>query len=482
MSRVIDSQGSARAEHMKNYTLSTDHIQKLDKKFYHITQASPLEEPTLVSVNREFAKQLGFTKEQLSSDEFLGFLNGSYILNGSIPHANAYSGHQFGYFVPNLGDGRALNLGSACGYHLQLKGAGRTKFSREGDGRAVLRSSIREYLASEAMQGLGIDTTRAVAIISSDTSVQRERVEPGSIVLRASKSWVRFGSFEFAYLGSDKVHHVKTLADFVIEESYPFLKDSKNPYEELFFAIADNTLETVAKWQSVGFMHGVMNTDNMSAAGFTIDYGPYAFMEEFDKAFICNTSDHEGRYSFENQPYVAQWNLEALSHAFSVIADKAIIQAYVNSFMRRFRRRYYELMAKKLGLSTVVEDDSTLILDMLTHMQLNRIDYTKFLSDLSFGKIDERMPNEWIERYVKRLEEEGAQEQERMAQMQKLNPRYVLKNYILNDVIEKVQEGEHQYVDLLLQIARNPYEHHEEYESYICNVKKESNIRCSCSS
>lgn len=268
---------------MKNIQLHCDIFKNLSQKSYQKVTPMPLSNPKRVSINTLLAKQIGFDETTLDSKEFIDFINGTYIAKGSIPFGKAYSGHQFGYFVPNLGDGRAIHLGVKNNYHLQLKGAGITPYSRDGDGRAVLRSSIREYLMSEAMYGLGIATTRAVGIISSDTKVLRSyEQEPGSIVLRASSSWIRFGSFEYASFVSRSKEEIKTLADIVIQESYPHLQNSQNRYEELYFAVVDKTIDLIAKWQSIGFMHGVLNTDNMSIDGLTIDYGPYAMMEEFD--------------------------------------------------------------------------------------------------------------------------------------------------------------------------------------------------------
>lgn len=467
---------------MRDLSLETSHLEMLDRRFYELRSATPLANAVLVSANRALACEMGLGQEQLACESFVRWLNGELVLEGSKPHANAYSGHQFGYFVPNLGDGRALNLGRLGRWHLQLKGAGRTAFSRDGDGRAVLRSSIREYLACELMHSLGIATTRALGLITSDTKVYRERIERGAIVMRASSSWVRFGSFEFAYLGEHKERHVKMLADFVLEQSYSHLKEAQNPYEELFFAVCDRSLEMVARWQSVGFMHGVMNTDNMSIEGLSIDYGPYAFMEAYERKFVCNTSDYEGRYSFENQPYIVQWNLAALAHAFGAICDIELLKGYVNTFIGRYKKRYYELMCEKLGLEAACEDDASLILSLLESLELNEIDYTDFFAQLSHAKFHERVSQECREAYEKRLAKESTTHEERLAKMQRINPRYVLKNYILEDAISHAERLDFSKVNLLLNIAQNPYEQNEAYEAYAVSVPKRTNIRCSCSS
>jgi uncharacterized protein YdiU (UPF0061 family) len=475
---------------MKRLTLTTDFL-ALASKFYTVSSSIPLENPKLASVNVALAKELGLSEQALTSREFVEFMNGTFQAKGSIPHAMAYAGHQFGYFVPNLGDGRALNLGKLHNCHLQLKGAGKTAYSRDADGRAVLRSSIREYLMSEAMHALGIPTTRALGILSSDTSVFREREERGSIVLRAASSWIRFGSFEFSYLGQHKKESVTLLADFVLQESYPHLKEQQNCYTELFFEVVDKTIELIAHWQSVGFMHGVMNTDNMSIAGLTLDYGPFAFMERFDKSKVCNTSDYDGRYSFENQPFMAQWNLLMLAKAFSPIAEQKHLEEYANLFMTKYKKRYLQLMSQKLGLDTKEEGDGALVAELLSVLQKYEIDYTPFFYKLSHARFDEIIATNaeapelkaWLEKYEKRVLNQELQERERLERMQKINPKYVLKNSMLQEVIELAEQGDFSLLESMLQIAQNPFAEHKEFERYALSLPKElSEIRCSCSS
>jgi serine/tyrosine/threonine adenylyltransferase len=471
---------------MTQLSLDSSILKKLHSKFYTTLEANPLINPKLVSINTTLAKKLGFDHKQLDSQEFVKFLNGEYLLNGSKPYAFAYSGHQFGYFVPNLGDGRALNLGKLQNYHLQLKGSGITPYSRDGDGRAVLRSSIREYLISEAMHRLGIPTTRALALITSDTKVLREYShEQGAIVLRASPSWIRFGSFEYAYMGKDKETSLINLANHLIDEGYPELEQQNNKYEELYFKIVDRTIELLALWQSVGFMHGVMNTDNMSALGLTIDYGPYAMMEEFDKGFICNLSDHEGRYSFENQPFIAQWNLSVLAKVLSPIADHKLMESYNDSFIGKFKKRYFSIMKEKLGLYNKNIADKKLILQLFNAMQDDKIDYTSFFYKLSKGLYDSfNSPNisKWLEKYKLRLELEELPKSTRFERMLKLNPKYILRNYMLQDAIDAAENGNFTLVNDLLEIVHNPYREFSKYEHY---TKPKSNfkpLKCSCSS
>jgi serine/tyrosine/threonine adenylyltransferase len=472
---------------MKHLQADTSFLETLHLDFYSLQSAKPLIEPQLVSINKKLCNELGFTQKELESDQFLDFINGKYILEGTTPYSSAYSGHQFGYFVPNLGDGRALNLGKLNNYHLQLKGSGTTPYSRHGDGRAVLRSSIREYLISEAIYGLGIPTTRAAAIITSKTKVMRNyEQEPGSIVLRASTSWIRFGTFEFAYLDkNDKKTKLQNLADYVIKQSYPEIAESTNRYEELYFAIVDNTIELIAKWQSIGFMHGVMNTDNMSIEGLTIDYGPYAFMEEFDKSFICNLSDHEGRYSFENQPFIAQWNLSVLAKVLSPIADHKLMESYTDGFIGRYKKRYLEIMKEKLGLYNKEIDDTSLILRLFSAMQIDGTDYTSFFYKLSHGLYDSFKTHnikEWLTIYQRRLESETISSDERKKKMLQTNPKYILRNYMLQDAIDAAEKGDYTLVNDFLEIAHNPYGDFLQYEHY-CQPKPDFQpLKCSCSS
>ena len=466
---------------MQNLTLDSTILNRLPKRFYSKVSAQPLSNPKIVAINERLQDELSLTYSNI--DDFVAFINSQFIAKGSVPYSLAYSGHQFGYFVPNLGDGRALNLGKLDNYHLQLKGSGITPYSRMGDGRAILSSSIREFLISEAMYHLQIPTTRALAMITSDTDVYRDRsIEDGSIVLRASSSWIRFGSFEFAYLGDNREANLITLADLVIEESYPHLVDTPNRYEQLYYEVVDKTVEMIALWQSVGFMHGVMNTDNMSIEGLTIDYGPFAFMEKFDRKFICNLSDYEGRYSFENQPFIAQWNLLALAKVLSPIADYEKLVRYANSFIGKFKINYFGIMSQKLGLQTPQQSDKKLISSLLNAMESEEIDYSSFFYNLSIDNFDYRTPKmlEWNSLYQERLKLETISQDKRLEKMREINPKYILRNYMLEDAIIKAREGDYSLVEDLLLIAQNPFDEHKKFEKYL--KPSMANIKCSCSS
>jgi uncharacterized protein YdiU (UPF0061 family) len=309
--------------------------------------------------------------------------------------------------------------------------------------------------------------------------------EPCAIVMRASKSWIRFGTFEFAYMGQKKEERLKQLADFVINESYPHLKDEKNRYEELYFSIVDKTIELIALWQSIGFMHGVMNTDNMSIAGLTIDYGPYAFMEEFDQDFICNLSDKEGRYSFSNQPFIAYWNLSVLAKVLSPIANHELMNNYNDMFIKRFKKRYFKIIKNKLGLYNNDINDTSLILRMFSALQAENIDYNSFFYKLSCGDfsfITTHQLKKWLELYEKRLEDENITFEERKEKMLKINPKYILRNYMIQDAIDAAQNGDFTLVNDFLKIAQNPFDEHLKYEHYTKPKPEFEPLKCSCSS
>jgi uncharacterized protein YdiU (UPF0061 family) len=475
---------------MKNIKLTTP-FNTLNDYFYSKVNTTKLSNPKLISVNKSLAKELGFSDDDINSEDFINMINGTYLPNGGQYYANAYAGHQFGYFVPQLGDGRAINLGKLNNYNLQLKGAGSTPYSRNGDGRAVLRSSIREYLLSEAMQGLGIPTTRALGIINSTSTAYREITEPCSIVLRASTSWIRFGSFEYAYIAKDNIKQLTNLANFVIDESYYELKNIPNKYEEMYFKIVDKTIDLMVHWQSIGFMHGVMNTDNMSIEGLTIDYGPYAFMEEFSKDYICNHSDTEGRYSFSNQPFIAQWNLSVLAKVLSPIANEKLMNSYNDNFIGKFKDKYYKKIALKLGFIDFTSNDIDFILELFDIMENSSIDYTAFFYFLSSARYDEIISNatykdeitSWLKLYKIRVSTQNLSMNNRLKNMKAINPKYILKNYILQEIIEQCENNDFTMLNDFLQIAQNPYAEYKEYEKYAMPTPKEkTGYICSCSS
>ena len=415
---------------------------KFDEKYYHKVNPTPLKNPKLVSFNPQACDLINLDYEECKTANFVDFINGSKILQGSIPYAMAYAGHQFGYFVPQLGDGRAINLGSINNWHLQTKGSGLTRYSRQGDGRAVLRSSIREYIMSEAMHFLGIPTTRALGIIDSDSFAHRGwEQESCAIVLRMSSSWIRVGTFEFFARSRDK-ETMEKLADYVIEQSYPHLKNEENKYEKMFYSLVDKTAQLLALWQVYGFMHGVMNTDNFSMAGLTIDYGPYAFMDYFEKGAICNHTDEEGRYAYNNQPYIARWNLFALIPTLKLICDEAKLETYMKTFISQHQKVYLDLMNKRLGLDASKSGNSNLhlILELLGSLENAKMDYNVFFYRLTNLKSFENISSildiavfqeplkKWFESYKKVCDEQETTFESRFEIMKKVNPKYIIKN------------------------------------------------------
>ncbi len=464
----------------------------LEDEFHDATDITPLKDTFFISFSPDAAEILGVEIEG-NEDFLVDVMNGREQLKGSDPFSMCYAGHQFGYFVPRLGDGRAINLGKTDnGWNLQLKGAGPTLYSRQGDGRAVLRSSIREYLMSEAMCGLHIATTRALALIGSDHDVARERREKGAVVLRMSTSWVRFGTFEYFY-ARKQFDKLEALADYVIDESYAHLKGEEDAYFLMFEELVDRTALLLAKWQGVGFNHGVMNTDNMSIAGLTIDYGPYAFLDDYDFDYICNHTDAEGRYAFGQQPHVAKWNLRMLMRALSPLINIDRMQEAMERFGDLYREYYITFMRKKLGLVTAEEDDVSVLRWLLSTMQQEGIDYNYFFRTLSrydgdrsellaMCELQEPL-SEWLDHYEKRLEREGSVASERRKLMLATNPKYVLKNYMLQYAIDKADRGDYTGVEELLALARAPFDEHPEMESFAGpSPKSVKNLKLSCSS
>jgi len=475
-----------------NLKLTTPYLE-LDPIFYDRVEPTPLSRPFLISVSQNAAQLLGVQDDIELDEHIVNIVNGLHKLEGSQTFAMCYAGHQFGYFVPRLSDGRAINLGKVNGQNLQLKGSGLTLYSRQGDGRAVLRSSIREYLMSEAMHGLGIATSRALALIGSETDVARERWEKGAIVLRLSPTWVRFGTFEY-FNAKGEHDKLQKLADYVISESFPHLKDEEGLYLKMYAQIVKNTATTIAKWQSVGFNHGVMNTDNMSIDGRTIDYGPFAFLDDFDKNYICNHTDREGRYSFKNQPGIAHWNLGQLAKALSPIINyENAVQILDDVFGVTYEKVYSEIMYAKMGLFLEEENDRELFQWMLGALGSANIDYTAFFRKLSRydgNKSDildicvyRTSLEEWLDAYELRLGKETLSTFKRHEKMLRVNPKYILKNHILQEAIEKAEIKDFSMVNELLKVALNPFDEHEELE-YLAKPTPLSakNIKLSCSS
>lgn len=464
----------------------------LDSECYDLTDPMLLENPYLISYNPDAAALIDLELSKEDEACFVEFLNGSYLPKGATTFSMCYAGHQFGHFVPRLGDGRALNFGAVNGWNLQTKGSGETLYSRMGDGRAVLRSSIREYLMSEAMHHLGVPTTRALGIIGSSTQVLRDRIEKAAIVMRMSPSWVRFGTFEYFYYTGEHAK-LEALADYVIQESYPHLQHEEDRYFKMFCEVMTRTAELIAQWQALGFNHGVMNTDNMSITGLTIDYGPYAMMDDFDYNFTCNKTDRAGRYAYDQQPNISYWNLTMLARALSPIVALERMEEQLKHYETLYPDAYVAIMRQKLGLQLACEEDVELITELVGTLHDVIVDYTLFFRTLSRYDGDRSVMydivmepvilDKWLILYDARLAKETRSTTERHEAMLRTNPKYVLKNHMLQEAIDKAERGDFSMIEELLEIARNPYEELAAFERFYGDTpENHKNLRLSCSS
>ena len=475
-------------------------LSRLSDPFYQLVQPTPLPAPYLVAFNPDAAALLGLSPDAAVRTDFLPSLNGERTMPATRPLATVYAGHQFGVWVPELGDGRAILLGEVIGpdhrrWDVQLKGSGPTRFSRMGDGRAVLRSTIREYLGAEAMHGLGIPSTRSLAILGSDAPVYREQVETAAVLVRLAPTHVRFGSFElFASRGMTEA--VARLADYVIDMHFAHLLmlPAAERYAAWYREVIDRTARLMAAWTAAGFTHGVMNTDNMSILGLALDYGPFGWMDGYDRGFIPNHSDHGGRYAFDQQPRIGLWNCARLGEALaSLVSEEAAIAA-LESYRATFEHEMDRLMRAKLGLATTEPGDIALVADMLGMLHDTRTDYTRFfraLSRYAAGKGaslraevgDGERLDAWLARYTQRLLREDSVDAARHAQMLRANPRYVLRNWMAQEAIAKAQDGEFGLIEELRVLLATPFDEHSEAERYAAIPPKWANeIALSCSS
>ncbi|MEJ2344451.1 MAG: YdiU family protein [Gammaproteobacteria bacterium] len=462
----------------------------------------------LVSANPSAAALLDLAPDQALRPEFVDYMGGKRRLEGMRPLAMCYAGHQFGHYVPRLGDGRAILLGTVRNdagetWDLHLKGAGPTPYSRGGDGRAVLRSTIREYLCSEAMHGLGIPTTRALCIIGGNEEVYRERIEPGAMLVRLAPSHVRFGSFEYFYY-SNRFDRLQQLADHVIAEHFPELRDSAAPCLAMLEQAVQRTARLIAAWQAAGFAHGVMNSDNMSILGLTLDYGPFGFLDAYQPGLVCNHSDHHGRYAFDRQPAIGLFNLSCLAQALLPLLDddpqraaeraQAALAGYEPALVAAFA----DNMRAKLGLQRDHDEDRTLCADLLQLLADCGADYTLFFRTLSrlgldYGRGDaalralvreRRRLDDWLARYRRRLRREHSDDRQRQRRMQQVNPKYVLRNYMAEIAIRKAEEeGDYTEIDRLLYLLQRPFDEHPDLHHYAAPPPDwAADIAVSCSS
>lgn len=466
----------------------TPRFATLGDRFYSTLAAEPLPNPKLVAFSADAAALLGLPPTASMQADFIRTFSGAQPIEGYTPLSAVYAGHQFGYYVPQLGDGRALTIAETNFYEVQLKGSGKTPYSRFGDGRAVLRSCIREFLCSEAMAALGIPTTRALCVIDSTEPVQRERVETAAMLTRLAPSHIRFGSFEYFYYQQD-YDALRTLADFCLEHYFPQAAQAENPYAAMLHEVTLRTAQLMAQWQCVGFAHGVMNTDNMSILGLTLDYGPFGFQDAFNAHYICNHSDENGRYAFDQQPLVGLWNLNALARALSPLIAMEDIKPALSAYESAFISHYENGMRAKLGLETALEEDGGFIQEALKLFHENHLDYTNFFRalscDIEVFISPEKRPAfaQWHKQYATRLAQETRSEQERKKAMQQVNPKYILRNYLAENAIRKAEEGDYSEVVQLHNILRRPYDEQPQHEAYAAQPPEwAADICISCSS
>ena len=455
-----------------------------------------------VGRNTTLAREMGLS-DWLDTPAALALLSG----NLAPPHgtrASVYSGHQFGVWAGQLGDGRALLLGEAEApgstlgpQELQLKGSGLTPYSRMGDGRAVLRSSIREFLCSEAMHALGIPTTRALAIVGSPQPVRRETIETAAVVTRVAPSFLRFGHFEHFTHTAEDTAALARLTDAAIQRHFPELAGRDDRVPALLETVTRRTAALLAQWQAVGFCHGVMNTDNMSLLGLTIDYGPFGFLDAFDPGHICNHSDHGGRYAYARQPNVAFWNLHALAQALVPLVDGPDpLVAALEAYKTEFPARLLDAMRAKLGLVSAREDDRELVDDLLRRMAADRADFTLVFRRLALLSsaagtpppaavrdlfMDREAFDAWALRYAERLRAEGSQDAERAARMRSVNPAIVLRNHLAENASRAAQGGDFGEVGRLLEALERPFDDHDEAYAGLPPAWAQS-LEVSCSS
>lgn len=461
----------------------------LGREFSQPVNIDPLTSAKLAHWNSQAAQLIGCCEPPA---QIVQILNGEITQGAAIkPMASLYAGHQFGSWVSQLGDGRAAVLGqvnsSEGRWEIQTKGCGVTPYSRGGDGRAVLRSSIREYLCSEAMHGLGIASSRALALIDSTTAVRREEVETGALVARMAPTHIRFGSFE-VFASRNQPEQVQQLADFVIDAFYPDCRSDEKPYLSFFRQVIARTAQMIAGWQAQGFAHGVMNTDNMSILGLTLDYGPFGFMESYDPGFVCNHSDHQGRYAFDQQPNMALWNIACLGNALLSLIKLDDAQTAMESFAEHYYQNYYERMFAKLGISEFSEDDRPLLQDFLKLMSDVKADYSRSFRMLSRSETHLDLSKEfgnsasfgrWLDQYKERVSDLKNARDRALSS----NPKYLLRNYMAQIAIDKAKQGDYAEIDRLLRILQSPFDEHPDSEVYFSGTPEwAKNLSLSCSS
>ena len=468
---------------------------KLGEKFFAKLNPTPVKHPKIVKLNDELSNNLGIDLEMLELEDWASIFSGNQILPGSEPLAMVYAGHQFGHLVPQLGDGRAILLGevidnSSIRNDIQLKGSGITPFSRQGDGRAALGPVLREYIVSEAMHALGIPTTRSLCAVTSGEPVYRETVLPGAVLTRVASGHVRTGTFQyFAMRGDEKA--ITKLADYVIDRNYPEVKEKQNKYLKLLEKVMDRHAQLVTKWLNVGFIHGVMNTDNMALSGETIDYGPCAFMDSFNKTQVFSSIDHAGRYSYGNQPQIVQWNLARLAETLLPLIDKKedsaveMAKDIIESYSGRFKEFWLAGMRQKLGLFNSEPEDENLIESLLNIMHENESDFTLTFRRLCHDALGKKMDrnhinlfkdeeafNKWSNSWRSRLSRESASPEERVNLMRNVNPAVIPRNHRVEHALNAaVENSDYGPFEKLVDVLSSPYEEIKENDEFMLPPK-----------
>ncbi|HEX4650356.1 MAG TPA: YdiU family protein [Granulicella sp.] len=477
---------------------------RLPERFYARVSPTPVAAPRLIKVNVELARSLGLDPDQLAGARGVEILAGNRVAEGSEPLALAYAGHQFGHFVPQLGDGRANLLGEVMGhdgvrYDLQLKGSGPTPFSRRGDGRAALGPVLREYVVSEAMAALGVPTTRALAAVTTGERVFRETALPGAVLTRVAASHLRVGTFQYFAIRGD-VDALRMLADYAIARHYPEATQARRPYRAFFDGVITRQAHLIARWMLLGFIHGVMNTDNTSISGETIDYGPCAFMETYDPETVFSSIDHGGRYSYSSQPMAAQWNLTRLAETLLPLLEQEAgseeaglesAKEALAAFGPQFEAARLGGLRRKFGLNAERKGDARLIQDLLDRMAANRADFTltfRRLCDAAAGSdgdhgvrslfADPGAYDTWSTDWRRRLKEESLSEQARAAQMRMVNPAYIPRNHIVEEALDAAAaRQDFQPFEELLDVVSHPFDDRPNLERYAKPARPEECIR-----
>jgi len=470
------------------FTFENSYADELEG-FYVPWQGAPAPEPKIVQLNRDLAAELRLDAERLANDQGVAFLAGSEAPEGAMPLAQAYAGHQFGSFSPQLGDGRALLIGElidrdGARRDLQLKGSGRTPFSRGGDGKAVLGPVLREYLIGEAMHALGIPTTRALAAVTTGQEVIRDGPQPGAVLVRVAASHLRVGTFQF-FSAREETPKVRQLADYAIRRHYPELDQADDRYLGLLRGVRDRQAALVAHWLSVGFVHGVMNTDNMTISGETLDYGPCAFIDRYDPRAVFSSIDHQGRYAYGNQPVIAQWNLARLAETLLPLIDPAYVDnaiqlatSEVEAFPSIHQHFWLEMMRTKLGLSRQEDGDLDLVSDLHMVMEEQNVDFTLMFRRLADGLRGDTGParallddptalDPWLERWFARLNREHEGLEAAARAMDQVNPVYIPRNHKVEEVLQAAAtSSDFAPFDRMLAALQRPFERRAGLEEY----------------